>query len=452
MRYPQHIFREYDIRGIVGKDLTEAFAFALGVAYGKVMVEAGNATAHVGYDGRLSSPSLSAALMAGLQHAGVRTTNIGVCPTPMLYYAVCSEQSGGGIMVTGSHNPPDHNGFKIMLGDRPFFGAQIQALYPRVNEAAAIALPAQFEAPLIDRSYFERFTACLQREAEAISPLNVVWDPGNGATGEVVEWLAARLAGEHIVLNGAIDGTFPAHHPDPSEPHNLEQLIAEVRARKADIAIAFDGDGDRIGAVDAHGTILAGDQLLMLFAKDMLSRHRGATVIADVKSSAGFKTVVEAAGGVPLFWKTGHSNIKTKMKDVGALLGGEMSGHMFFAENYFGFDDALLASVRLLRILSASNQPLSAHLAALPRYVATPEIRIPCAEEKKFAIIAAIAERLQREGRAHLAIDGVRVDTPDGWWLLRASNTQAILVARAEAKTAEGLKRLQAEMDGYLGA
>ncbi len=451
MHFPRHIFREYDIRGTVGTELTEPFSYALGRVFGAQIVASGNATACVGYDGRLSSPALSLALIAGLSTAGVAVMSVGCGPTPMLYYATCATRAGGGVMVTGSHNPPDQNGFKMMLGSAPFFGPEIQALMPRMAAVDLSGWPCA-QPSCEEAALAVRYLAALREEAVDIGPLTVVWDPGNGATGEIIQALTSTLPGTHHLINAAIDGTFPAHHPDPSEPHNLEQLVAEVRTRGAALGIAFDGDGDRIGAVDAHGEMVAGDRLLMLFAKDMLGRCPGAEVIADVKSSLGVRRVVEAAGGRMRYWKTGHSNIKMAMKASGALLAGEMSGHMFFAENYFGFDDALLASVRLLRLLSRSGRSLAAHLEDLPQYVATPELRIPCSESEKFAIIARIAARLEREERAHIAIDGVRVETPEGWWLLRASNTQAIVVGRVEATTSVALTRLRAEMENYLSA
>jgi phosphomannomutase len=368
----------------------------------------------------------------------------------MLYFAATTLGTDGGVMVTGSHNPPDYNGFKMMLGKKPFFGKQIQDIGARAN-AGDVVPPAAGSERAVDVSadYVRRILSDWDGGDRL---LKVVWDNGNGAAGEVLQRLVGSLPGEHTVLNGEIDGHFPAHHPDPTVPKNLEQLIAEVRARGADIGIAFDGDADRIGAVDDEGNILAGDQLLVILARDVLKDRPGATIIADVKASQVLFDEVSAAGGTPLMWRTGHSLIKAKMAEIGSPLAGEMSGHIFFADKWYGFDDALYAAVRLLGIVARMDGKLSAVRAALPHVLNTPELRFDCADTRKFAVIEEVAARLKASGATVSDIDGVRVSTKDGWWLLRASNTQAVLVARAEAGTQDGLDRLKAALVEQLEA
>jgi phosphomannomutase len=353
-------------------------------------------------------------------------------------------------MVTGSHNPADYNGFKMMLGKKPHFGKSIQELGARAGRGDVVA-QASGSARRIDimADYVSRLLSDWDGGDRI---LKVVWDNGNGAAGEALSRLVSSLPGEHIVLNGAIDGTFPAHHPDPTVAKNLQQLIEAVRMEKADIGIAFDGDADRIGAVDDKGTILAGDQLLVILARDVLRDHPGATIIADVKASQVLFDEVSRAGGTPLMWRTGHSLIKAKMAETGSPLAGEMSGHVFFADRWYGFDDALYAAVRLLGILARSGAPLSVVTDALPHVLNTPELRFDCDDRRKFAVIEEVAARLRTSGARVSDIDGVRVSTDDGWWLLRASNTQAVLVARAEARSSEGLERLKAALVEQLEA
>jgi phosphomannomutase len=442
--------REYDIRGIVGKTLHPADAFAIGRVFGSVVAANGGSTVAVGYDGRLSSPDLEPELVRGLMESGMEVLRVGRGPTPMLYFAATTLGTDGGVMVTGSHNPPDYNGFKMMLGKKPFFGKQIQDIGARAN-AGDVVPPAAGSERAVDVSadYVRRILSDWDGGDRL---LKVVWDNGNGAAGEVLQRLVGSLPGEHTVLNGEIDGHFPAHHPDPTVPKNLEQLIAEVRARGADIGIAFDGDADRIGAVDDAGNILAGDQLLVILARDVLRDHPGATIIADVKASQVLFDEVARAGGNPLMWKTGHSLIKSKMAELASPLAGEMSGHVFFADKWYGFDDALYAAVRLLGIVARMGSNLSAVRDALPHVINTPELRFDCDDVRKFLVIEEVAGRLRESGAKVSDIDGVRVSTPDGWWLLRASNTQAVLVARAEAASAEGLERLKTELVAQLEA
>jgi phosphomannomutase len=366
----------------------------------------------------------------------------------MLYFAAFTGETDGAVMVTGSHNPANYNGFKMMLGKKPFFGEQIR----EIGELAAAGTVVP-ERPGSDRTVdiAQDYVARLLSDWDGGDrKLKVVWDNGNGAAGDVLEKLVAGLPGEHIVLNGTIDGSFPAHHPDPTVPANLRQLIAEVAAHKADVGIAFDGDADRIGLIDDHGEILFGDQLLVLLSRDVLKDRPGATIIADVKASQVLFDEVGKAGGAPLMWKTGHSLIKSKMAETGSPLAGEMSGHIFFADRWYGFDDALYAAVRTLGILARMRGSLSDFRQALPHVINTPEVRFDCDDCRKFAVIEDVAARLAASGAKVADIDGVRVLTDDGWWLLRASNTQAVLVARAEATTAAGLERLKAALVAQL--
>ena len=436
--------REYDIRGVVGKTLHPADAFAIGRVFGSIVAGQGGKTVAVAYDGRLSSPALEPELVRGLVASGMEVLRLGLGPTPMLYYAARTLNTDGGIMITGSHNPADYNGFKMVLANKPFFGRQILDIGAR---AAAGDVVQTEPGTVRDVDVMADYVARLLSDWDGGDRiLNIVWDNGNGSAGQALERLVKSLPGRHTVLNGDIDGTFPAHHPDPTVAKNLEQLIAEVHTRRADLGIAFDGDADRIGAVDNDGNILAGDQLLVILARDVLRDHPGATIIADVKASQVLFDEISKAGGTPLMWRTGHSLIKAKMAEVGAPLAGEMSGHIFFADKWYGFDDALYAAIRLLGIVARMTVPLSTVRNALPHVLNTPELRFDCADTRKFAVIEEVAARLKADGATVSDIDGVRVSTQDGWWLLRASNTQAVLVARAEALTADGLERLKAAL------
>ena len=450
-RFDPTVLREYDIRGIVDETLHPADAYAIGRAFGSIVAAEGGRSVAVGYDGRLSSPGLEARLVEGLRDSGCEVLRIGRGPTPMLYFASTVEATDGAVMVTGSHNPPDYNGFKFMLHRKPFFGPQIQRIGAVAGggEAGAVQAPGLVRDLDVTGAYVARL---LQDWDGGARGLHVVWDNGNGAAGEVLQRLVQSLPGRHEVLFGDIDGRFPNHHPDPTVPRNLTDLIAAVRARGADLGIAFDGDADRIGVVDDTGAILFADQMLVLMARDVLRAHPGAIVIADVKTSQVLFDEVARAGGRGFMWKTGHSLIKAKMAEIGAPLGGEMSGHIFFADHWYGFDDALYAAVRLLGILARTGGPLSAARLALPQPLNTPELRFPCDEARKFAVMRDVAARLQQAGASVTDIDGVRVQTADGWWLLRASNTQAVLVARAEADSAAGLERLKAALVAQLAA
>ncbi len=442
--------REYDIRGIVGQTLTEADAFAIGRCFGTIVARNGGKTVAVGYDGRLSSPAMEAALVRGLRASGMEAVRIGRGPTPMLYYTASTIGADGGIMVTGSHNPPNYNGFKMMLGRKPFFGTQIRDIGRMAAEGDVVPEATGSERSIdISDEYIARVAADWDGGDRQ---LKVVWDNGNGAAGDVLAKLVKLLPGHHTVLFGDIDGNFPAHHPDPTVPANLVQLIAEVHAQGADIGIAFDGDADRIGLVDNTGTILFGDQLMILLGRDVLRTHPGATIIADVKASQVLFDEINRAGGHALMWKTGHSLIKAKMAETGSPLAGEMSGHIFFADKWYGFDDALYAAVRTLGIVARMDTPLSVVREALPQVINTPELRFNCDDRRKFTVIEEVAARLKVDGANVSETDGVRVLTADGWWLLRASNTQAVLVARCEASSEAGLDRLKAALVKQLEA
>ena len=441
--------REYDIRGIVGETLTEADAFAIGRVFGSIVAEAGGHKVVVGRDGRLSSPALAAALIKGLMASGAEIVDVGQGPTPMLYYASFAEPADGAVMVTGSHNPPNYNGFKMMLKNKPFFGKDIQTLGAR---AAAGQVVPEAQGSVAQKDISEAYVARLLKDWDGERKLKVVWDNGNGAAGDVLVKLVEQLPGEHKVLNAQIDGTFPAHHPDPTVPKNLEQLIDVVKKEGADVGIAFDGDADRIGLVDNEGHILFGDQFLILMARDVLREHPGATIIADVKASQVLFDEVAKAGGTPLMWKTGHSLIKSKMAELGSPLAGEMSGHIFYNDKWYGFDDALYAAVRILGVIARMTETVGEFRASLPEVVNTPELRFDCTEDRKFAVVAEVAERLKAAGEKVADTDGVRVNTEDGWWLLRASNTQAVLVARAESTSEAGLEKLKAALAAQLAA
>ncbi len=441
------ILREYDIRGVVGETLSPDVVRLVGRAFGTLAAAEGATTTAVGYDGRLSSPELETAMVDGLAACGLKVFRVGLGPTPMLYYATHVLETDAGVMITGSHNPPDYNGIKMVLGGRSFFGADIRKL-GRTAEAGDFASGG---GRVIDRPVLEEYVERVARDFIAGRPLSVAWDPGNGSAGEAVRMLSERLPGRHVLLNERIDGTFPAHHPDPTVEKNLDQLKRAVAEGGLDLGIAFDGDGDRIGVVDSRGRVLWGDQLMVILAGEVLAELPGATIIADVKASQVLYDEIERHGGKPLMWRTGHSLIKAKMAETGAPLAGEMSGHIFFKHRYYGFDDALYAAVRLLSIVSRSELGLDAMRDRMPAMVNTPEVRFECPEDRKFGVVEEVRERLAGvAGIEVIDIDGVRVQSADGWWLLRASNTQPVLVARCESATGEGLERLKETLRGQL--
>ena len=439
------LLREYDMRGIVGKTLGKEDAYALGRSFGTIVRRGGGSAVALGYDGRLSSPMLESAVADGLTASGIDVLRIGIGPTPMLYYAEATLEVDGGIQITGSHNPADHNGFKLVLAHEAFFG-------PDIAQLGAMAAAGDWEegsgsCSTID--IIDRYVARLMEGFDGTA-WRIGWDAGNGAAGPVVDKLVKLLPGEHHTLFTEIDGNFPHHHPDPTIEENLDDLRKLVLANKLHFGLAFDGDGDRIGVVDGQGRTIWGDQLLALFAGAVLQDRPGATIVADVKCSQLLFDRVAQLGGTPLMWKTGHSHIKTKMREVGSPLGGEMTGHIVFADDYYGFDDGLYAAVRLIRVASRSGWTITALQDDLPQLINTPELRFPVAEDRKFTIISDIVGQLRAEGAVMTDIDGARVMRKEGWWLLRASNTQAELVARIESSDSSGLEALRAELFRYM--
>ena len=444
-QFNKTILREYDIRGIVGDTLTEADAYALGRTYAAIATDEGARRIAVGRDGRNHSGMLEAALVRGLTEGGVDVVLIGMGPSPMLYFATFYLDVDGGIQVTGSHNPADYNGFKLLLKGRSVFGEEIQGIGRRSAAGEWTQGAGTTEEVDIREAYVDRLL-----EGFSGRPFRIGWDAGNGAAGPIVEMLVDRLPGEHFTILTEVDGSFPNHHPDPTVEANLADLKRLVAYKQLDFGIAFDGDGDRIGAVDGQGRVIWGDQLLMILAEAVLKEEPGATIIADVKASQSLFDRVAELGGKPLMWKTGHSLIKSKMKETGAPLAGEMSGHVFFKHRWYGFDDALYAAVRLIEAVSQSGRTLTEIMDAMPATTATPEMRFQVDEARKFDIVDEVRDRLSAAGATVDATDGVRVSTGDGWWLLRASNTQDVLVARAEAKDGAGVERLVAQIDDQL--
>jgi phosphomannomutase len=444
------ILREYDIRGIYGATLTAADFHALGCAFASRVLDDGGQRIAVGRDGRLSSEEAMAALVDGMLSTGVTVQRIGLGPSPMLYFAVHHLQADAGLMVTGSHNPADYNGLKMVAGGRSMFGPAIQDLGRDVAEGRFRQGAGSVTDVDVRGAYLDRLLADLRPMGR---PLNIAWDPGHGACAVLLPDLCRRLPGAHFLINSTVDGSFPAHHPDPTVEANLEELRAVVAERGCDLGIAFDGDGDRIGVIDSLGRTLFGDQLLVLFAAEVLKAHPGATVITDVKSSQVLFDEITRLGGTPVMGRTGHSLIKTLMAETGALLAGEVSGHIFFADHYYGFDDGLYAAIRLIDLLAQGKRSLAELRYGLPTVVTTPEIRIACSDDRKFGVVEAVRDRLRSAAAPGVVeIDGVRVPSADGWWLLRASNTQPALVVRCEAATPEGLAVLKSEIACHLAA
>lgn len=433
------IFREYDIRGIAGRDLNAEFAECLGKAYAQYIskntpVKPGRPlTVSVGWDCRLTGGEYSAALVKGLRSAGLDVVRLGVCPTPLTYFSIFHLELDGGIMVTGSHNPADYNGFKICVGKGTLHGHQIQELRALMEKiAAGQGSAATREGSVKDHAIIPDYVDYVAAHARDIKPKTVVLDAGNGTASTVAPLLFEKLGAKVIPLFCELDGRFPNHHPDPTVPANLKDLVEAIRREKADFGVAFDGDSDRIGLVDETGRIIFGDELMVLFSRDVLATNPGATIISEVKSSHKLYNDIAARGGKPIMWKTGHSLIKSKMKETHAALAGEMSGHIFFADRYFGFDDAIYAATRVLEIASKAKGPVSSLLADLPKTISTPEIRVDCEEEKKFKLVDETKRLLAGKHKIN-DIDGVRVEFGDAWGLVRASNTQPVLVLRFEA-------------------
>ncbi len=444
--------REYDIRGIVGQTLFPADAHALGLTFGTIVRRAGGHTVATGYDGRLSSPELHASLTQGLRETGCDIIDLGVGPTPMTYFAAYHLKTDAAIMVTGSHNPSDYNGFKMVLKNKPFYGDAIKALGQQSSKGDWDMAPVPARSSQIDIR--AAYIARLMQDFVPGRPLNVVWDAGNGSAGEIVQTLVKQLPGTHTVLFGDIDGTFPNHHPDPTVDKNLVQLQAKMKELGADLGIALDGDGDRIGAVDENGTVIRCDMLLALYAAEVIKNQPGATIIGDVKCSGALFSEVARLGGKPLMWNTGHSLVKAKMAETRSPLAGELSGHIFFADKYYGFDDAQYCAVRLLNIVGGSDKQLSRLLAHLPTRLGTPEIRFDVDDAHKFEIARRLKKHLvdafDGQGYTLCDIDGIRLDGPKGWLLIRPSNTQPAMVARIEAQDPETLALLQNRLEQAL--
>ncbi|RLB41258.1 MAG: phosphomannomutase [Deltaproteobacteria bacterium] len=434
-----HIFREYDIRGIVPEELNEETVRQLGLAMGTYYNQKGVKRISLGRDCRLSSPSLFEGLADGLMSTGMEIIDIGMVPTPLLYFSLHHLDVEGGVQITGSHNPPEFNGFKVCLGHASIYGSEIQEIR-KIAESGSFAdgqgrmEQADVVSPYID--YVNKTIRVGEHKRK------VVIDSGNGVAGPVAEPLYKGLGFEVVSLFGEPDGRFPNHHPDPTIPENLKALTSKVKETGADVGIGFDGDADRIGVIDSEGRIIWGDQLMIIFSRDLLKRYPGAKIIGEVKCSQVLYDDIEKNGGQPIMWKTGHSLIKNKMKEEGALLAGEMSGHLFFAERYFGYDDAIYAGARLLEILSNTDKSVGDLLEGVPEMVNTPEIRIDCPEDKKFQVVAELAEEFKKDYKV-IDVDGARVLFGDGWGLIRASNTQPVLVLRFEAKSKERLEEIE---------
>lgn len=441
-KFNSSILREYDVRGIVGDTLTEKDALYLGKSFGTLIKRNGGQKVCLGYDGRLSSPIMEEAILKGLTSTGVDVVRIGLGPSPMLYYSVYELDTDGGIMITGSHNPSNYNGFKMMVGKAGCFGEQIQ-------ELGRISASGDFEEgngskerlDIFDR-YVDRMMQDVDMSALEKADLAIGWDAGHGAAGDVIKAVTARLPGKHTLLYETIDGSFPAHHPDPTVPENLVDLQSVIAENKLDMGVAFDGDGDRIGAIDQSGEIIWGDQLLAILAEEILDELPGSKIIADIKCSQVLFDHIKKCGGDPVMWKTGHSLIKSKMVELEAPLAGEMSGHIFFKHKYYGFDDAVYVALRLINVVAKSAGGLEALRKTLPAVVNTPEIRIECDEGRPFKVVEEVVNRLREIGAEFNDLDGARVKSEDGWWLIRASNTQNVIVARCEGKDKQALNRV----------
>jgi phosphomannomutase / phosphoglucomutase len=436
------IFREYDIRGIADEELPDADVELLGRALATYLTRHSGRTICLGRDCRLSSGRIHDALLKGLLASGANVLDIGVAPTPLLYYSVVHFEAAGGVMITGSHNPPEYNGIKTVCGPGTLHGEQIQQVLKLIQgndfeTGSGTAKEVDAATPYVDE---------IASQFQFSRRVKVVLDAGNGTAGPVVHRLLEKLNVEPVELFFEMDGRFPNHHPDPTVPKNLRDLAKTVRKEKAELGIAFDGDADRIGALDENGEVIYGDMLLLIFGREILTRKPGATFIGEVKCSQVMYDKLAELGGNPIMYKTGHSLIKAKMKQAQAELAGEMSGHMFFADRYYGFDDALYAACRLLEIVARSGKPLSAQLEGIPKTVSTPELRVDCPDDKKFLVVAKVAEMVRRHHQV-IDVDGVRVPFPQGWGLVRASNTQPVLVMRFEAATEKLLKEYRTEIE-----
>jgi phosphomannomutase/phosphoglucomutase len=440
------IFREYDIRGVYGTALTEKVAEGIGKAFGTLIRRSGGKKISLGYDIRLSSPSLREALLSGILSTGVHVVDIGACPTPVLYFSLFQLQVDGGVMITASHNPAEFNGFKLCCGKGTLFGAEIQ----QVRTMAESGDFDQGKGELtFEHDFLSTYLHYFVKHFGSFRSQKVVVDCGNAAAALIAPQILERLGCEVIPLYCEPDGRFPNHHPDPTVPENIADLIATVRKERADVGLAFDGDGDRLGAVDENGEIIWGDKLTLLFATDILKRNPGATIISEVKASQVLYDEISRLGGNGIMWKTGHSLIKSKMKKTGALLAGEMSGHLFFADRYFGYDDAIYAGCRLVELLAADSRPLSSYFVNLPKTYVTPEIRVDCPDDQKFKVVEQCRAHFSKEFKT-IDIDGIRILFDDGWGLIRASNTQPALVLRFEASSPARVIEMQEYVNGFL--
>ena len=441
------IFREYDIRGIAEIDFSESFAQDLGRAIGTLLQEKKESLMAVGRDCRITSEKYTQALVRGLLSTGTHVVHLGICPTPLMYFSIFDQEFTHGVEVTGSHNPADYNGFKICLDKNTLYGPHIQDLKTRIYKKKFYTAPKP--GALSFFNIHKAYQDYIFQHIKLSRPLHIVVDAGNGVAGPLAPALFRTLGCTVSELFCDMDGHFPNHFPDPTVPENLKHLISKVKEEKADLGIAFDGDADRIGVVDSNGSVIWGDKLLILYAREVLKYHPGAAVIAEVKCSNQLFSDIKKQGGRPILWKTGHSLIKSKIKEEKALLAGEMSGHMFFADRYYGFDDAIYAACRLLEIVSSSNRSLSDLLSDIPQTFSTPEIRIPCPDEKKFDVVEK-AKRYFKSRYDTIDIDGVRVEFSDGWGLVRASNTQPVLVLRFEASSEHRLQEIRALIENKL--
>jgi len=446
-QFPHHVFREYDIRGIAGADITEALAYRLGKAYAAMLPASETRNIAVGRDVRLSGPALQTAVMRGLTDAGCNVVDIGINPTPLAYYAVYRLDMGGCIMVTASHNPGEYNGFKMMIGKSSLYGDDIQTLKSLMQQnLASVHTPGAIGV----QNVVEDYTRFVAADCPLAYPLKVVIDAGNGPAGLIAAPLYRRLGCQVTELYCEPDGSFPNHHPDPTIAENMADLADAVRRHGADLGIAFDGDGDRVGIVDERGEIVWADMLLLCLARHMLKTQPGATVISEVKCSQYMYDGIEAAGGKAVMWRTGHSPIKAKMKETGALLAGEMSGHMFFADRFFGFDDAAYAGARVMQMLTESGSTFSELLQDVPQAETTPELRIACDDARKFDLVNEAIAHFRALGYDIIDIDGMRINFGDGWGLLRASNTEPVLVMRFEAPNTARLQEIQQLINTWL--
>lgn len=443
MELNKNIFRQYDIRGIVGQDLTPETVELLGKGVGTYFRQGGCKDVALGRDGRLSSPDFAKFFTSGLLSTGCSVTDLGTVPTPLLYFSIYYKNHEAGVMITGSHNPPDYNGFKMMLGKDTLFGDAIQDIYGIIHSGQFIE---EGGASVKTYDIIPEYEDYVCNDISLQKKLKIVIDAGNGTAGVVAVPIFKKLGCDVLALYCDVDGHFPNHHPDPTLPEALEDLIQKVAEEKADLGIAYDGDGDRLGVIDNKGQIIWGDKLMIVFARDILARHPGAAIISEVKASKLLYDEIEKLGGRPIMWKTGHSFIKKKIKEEHALLAGEMSGHIFFADRFFGFDDAIYSSARLLELLSRSEDTLSQNLADLPKTYSTPEIRVYASDQVKFTIVDEVKKRLAQKYPV-IDIDGVRAVYPNGWALVRPSNTQEILVLRFEANSENDLKEIRSEVE-----